>query len=488
MMTHFTSTPRLLLLLGVLLLVSAVVADEPTTAPETPPAPTAETTPETRPQVSYEALILTADRILFRLDHKDVLAEGAVDVLSPEGNFRAERVFYNTDTRAGRLDGAQGTIDIFYMKAQQLGLEPGKAMLVHDATLTTCNKEHPHYLLRVKDASISPEHEMDARKVSLEYMGHRLFTIPRLHQGLMQGEDKQSLMPTLSFGSSGIDGAYAAGNFDYPLDDQTAISLQARAGTAGLIRGGLFVERAFTVSDWGKGTVSLIATNREDVSNRLLDTDEDVDARLEDLTISRLPALQVAFDPVPLSGSLRGASLAFGGGYGRYREDTTHVSNDRAQLWGIFSSPHFNLGLLRLSGQYGLRQAFYRETQHITYAAQVTLDTPMDGERYFNLSYLQRRSTGETPFLFDRVLVPREVYSEFDVPVTKNKRWYLDVWSRYDLDHRALRDVNVTAYFKQDCISYGLAYNHASHSIGLGVVINAFGSFRHGVSGIGFTQ
>ena len=239
---------------------------------------------------------------------------------------------------------------------------------------------------------------------------------------------------------------------------------------------------------WGKGIATLIISQHEDVANRQVSADLLQDNRLENLTISRLPALTVAFDPIRLSGSGKETKLRLGAGVGHYVEDPTSVSRLRGQVWGIVDTPHLKLGALEAYGELGARSAFYGSSTHGTYATQVTLATKRKSDVYANVSLLHRRESGFSPFLFDRVLVPDELYTEVELPLWKKSPLRLDVVNRQDLSRGHSTQLLTTLSFRGDCLSYGITYNSASKGFGLGMVLNGFGNFRHGAGSIGFTQ
>jgi hypothetical protein len=438
--------------------------------------------------IGFGLFSLDAETIRMNMKDAEVSAEGHVVLSSPDGLFNADSARFNTVTKAGYLDRVTGCFEPFRFAAQSMTMDANGTKQVQRVHLTTCLHEHPHYALQARDFTVDGDGRFRVRKAGLAIGGHRLATLPSIH-GKIGGKSAEIASPALTGGVSSIDGTYVAVNYEYSLADDRDFLLTGRTGTAGLVRGRASYTQPLKLGgDLDDGTISLHTSWKEDVQNRLIASDLFVDQRLEKLTISRLPALQAFFPTLPLRGSLDGFALRLGAGFGRYREDPTNVKKQRSQLWSVLVSPKVKAGPLRAYGEFGLRTAFYPGEGHTTNVLQLTLETPPELPAYLNLSYLRRRERGTSPFLFDRVLMPDELYSEVEFPVKKGSQWWLNLANRYDLDSGRSRDFAATAIYKLDCISYGLTYNRAGRSFGVGMVLNAFGSFHKGVGGIGFTQ
>lgn len=84
--------------------------------------------------------------------------------------------------------------------------------------------------------------------------------------------------------------------------------------------------------------------------------------------------------------------------------------------------------------------------------------------------------------------IPSELFSDVEVPISKNDLWRLGFWQRYDLGANAVRDYGITGIYQEDCIAYGLNYDRAMQSISVSVILTAFGNLHHALPGMGFTQ
>jgi LPS-assembly protein len=75
-----------------------------------------------------------------------------------------------------------------------------------DGGFTTCNLDHPHYIIRTEDASVWPSKKLIARHSTLYALGHRLFSIPRLAIPLREIKENQNLLPRV--GMTGEEGVF----------------------------------------------------------------------------------------------------------------------------------------------------------------------------------------------------------------------------------------------------------------------------------------
>jgi len=438
-----------------------------------------------RAYIVHPPFWLFAQDIQYHLETQEFIAEGNAEIRSPQGNFFADNIHYNIGANTGYLEGARGDVEPFHFTAATLTLDPRDLKHIQQATLTTCKEKHPHYAIYARDFIVKPDNRFEARHVSLIFGGRRLITLPRL-AGSLAGNAHASRRPPLLVGVSSLDGIYLGTSYQYPLSPDAKVLLTGRIGTKGILRGDLSLNKQFNLPDGaGHGAVTLRVTEREDAANRVLELGSE-EQSLESLTISRIPALQVAVESIPLRGDLRGFSVQAGAGIGKYREDPTEVTENRSQVWAILSTPAYRIGSVRVSAEAGVQQAYYNSSHHRVGISQLIVESPPEARRYFNLTYIYRTEDGQTPFLFDRVVIPHELAASVELPISGN--WKLGLNNRYDLRKGSARDLGVTAIYSQDCLSYALSYNTVGQTFGIGVVLNAFGNFRTHPGSIKFTE
>jgi hypothetical protein len=463
-------------------------AEEMPALPTEPPAIAADAAPDNdRNSIVHPPYWLFANYISFDIDAQELVAEGNAEIRSPQGHFFADNIHYNFGANTGYLEGARGEVEPFRFRAAALILDPRDMKHIQQATLTTCTEEHPHYALHARDFVVKPDNRFEARHVSLIFGGRRLFTLPRLAGNLVKDE-KTSDRPPLLVGASSLDGVYIGTSYKYPLSRDAGVLLTGRVGTKGIVRGDLSLNQQFSLPGGAaRGIVSLRISECEDAENRVLQVGTEEEA-LESLTVSRIPALQVAVEPVPLRGDLRGFSVRAGAGIGKYRENPTEVTENRSQIWATLRTPIYRIGPTRVSAEVGAQQAFYNRSQHHVGISQLTVESPPEAEHYFNLTYVYRRENGQTPFLFDRVVIPHELSSSIELPIGGSDYWKLGLSNRYDLERGRVRDLGIMAIYSLDCLSYALSYNTVGRTFGVGFVVNAFGSFRKRSGPITFTE
>jgi hypothetical protein len=442
--------------------------------------------PDERPKVTYHEYILRADTLLINTPKDEVSANCNVELHGPDGVFTAESALFRPTAQTGYLDDVAGYIKPFHFTAHSLSLDEKQVKHLQSASLTTCEKtDHPHFQMTAKDFIVYPDDRFLARKLALKVSKYTLFSIPRI-KGTLSGQRATIDKPTFMPGYHALDGAYMNFSYGMPLGPDTDLTLETRYGTKKLFRGGLSLEHNFALGEYS-GVVRLVADRHQDVIGRTLQTGANRDSNYDELTVNHLPALQVTMDPIRLGND--GMQLKLGGSVGRYREDPVGVTANRAAGWAVLRSPSFGGRTLQFHAEYGVQRALYGGPDYTGQVGILTLETPINHpDYYFNISLVRRWSSGQTPFLFDRTQPPRELYLEAEVPVTSNKKWRIGLSNRHNLLNGQSSDFAVSAIYRQDCISYGLTYDRASQSFGLGLVLNAFGSFRKGSTELGFMQ
>jgi len=493
------SLPRLLLLWIVLgaggISCRAVELPAQPTEPLLAAAPAAEAAPAPAADDNRTAIIrppfwLFARTISFDSRTQEFVADGDAEIRSPQGQFFADSIHYDFGKNTGYLEQARGDAPPFHFRAEALTLDAQNLKHIQDTTLTTCTQAHPHYALFARDFVVTPDNHFEARHVSLIFGGRRLFTLPRL-AGNLSKDKGTSNKPPLLVGASRLDGVYIGTTYDYPLSKDADLLLSARVGTEKLLRGDLSLNRVFRLpGDLGGGKVSLRITEREDAQNRILQLGSNGNAeQLESLTISRLPAILVDLDPIPLKGDLHGFSVRAGASAGIYHEDPTAVTDHRAQFWTTLRTPARRVGNTLLSAEFGVQQAYYGASQHRIGISQLMLESRPEADHYFSLTYVLRGEDGRTPFLFDRVVLPQELSAAVELPVGgRGSNWRLGLTNRFDLEQDQSRDLGIQAIYREDCLSYALTYNTVGQTFGVGLVLNAFGNFRKQAGSIAFTE
>lgn len=429
-------------------------------------------------------------------------ATGNVQIILPDMTLTASSFHGSYDSASKMvIDGKGENIDAkyrisnpemfitpisFHLHARNIIIKKGENPYMEDAEITTCDEFNPHYHLEMRSGDITETGLIQANKVSF-YLGNtRLLTLPYL-KGSLFSKDDNSTLPTISVGYNPDDGPHLQAKIRTTvIDDSNTLQIATKIGMAGQFRAAIVLAHVVALpNNSGTGTFTLSATRNEDISANIPELNDISNTALRNVTLNREPALKLDVSPVLLGNALPGTTFRMGGSIGRYREEPADISGSRMQAWGIIGSPVINVGELRAHADFGYQTAQYSGGEHHTVAAtMLTIETdPRVPLAYGNLSYIQRNEGGSTPYQFDRVQVPRELYSEFEYPISKDRCTKLAVWNRFDLDSERFRSVNLTATYNLDCIAYGVTYDAASKNFSLGFKLNFLDTFRKG--GIG---
>ncbi|MEI7833706.1 MAG: hypothetical protein WCJ56_10990 [bacterium] len=428
-------------------------------------------------------------------------ATGNVQIILPEMTLTASSFHGSYDSTSKKvIEGNAENIDArysvynpemfitpinFHLRAKNIIFKKGENPYMMDAEITTCDEIKPHYHLEMRSGDITETGLIQAKTVSF-YLGNtRLVTLPYL-KGSLFSKDDNGTLPSIGFGYNPDDGPYLQAKMRMTvIDDGNTLQIATKIGTEKQLRAAISLAHVIALPNNGTGTFTLSATRNEDISANIPELNDISNTALRDVTLNREPAFKLVVSPLSLGNAIPGTTFRLGGSMGRYREEPADISGSRMQAWGIIGSPVYNIGDLRAHVDLGYQVAKYSGGDNHTVAAtMVTVETdPRISLAYGNLSYIQRNEGGSTPYQFDRVQVPRELYSEFEYPISKDRCTKLAVWNRFDLDSERFRSVNITATYNLDCIAYGVTYDVASKSFGVGFKLNFLDTFRKG--GIG---
>ncbi len=463
----------------------------PATAGATPVAATASAKPPVHASITSGKNKIQADSMFGNRFTEEFDLLGNVVMTFPEGIYTGDAAHYNLATHLGVIDNAKGSIAIpmsqghYYFRAAQLTLDKKNVRHLRYSSLTTCNREeHPHYRLLVKDLYLYPDNTYRAHDLTLELAGHQLVTIPNLSGQLAS---RQNARPFIGFGENPLDGAYVYLTHDFPITKKTDLDLTGRFGTEGLFRGDAQLNQLLPLPAPIHGAqLSLIESSQELIQNPLYNGNHPAQL-LQNMTVSRLPALQLKLNPIKLFG----CSLNLGSGWGRYRELPSDVTADRTQFWGFLNTPTYHVGKQFFAyGRVGARDALYDGGSYQATEETAGIRTAENAKYYINLAYTNRTGTGYSPFIFDRVEIPREIFTavELPIPLIGNGLWRIGAWNREDTSTGISPDYSIMGIYQEDCMAYALVYDRAQKSITLNFTLTALGTFHQGPASIGFTQ
>lgn len=136
-------------------------------------------------RLSYKEAVITADRIEVDMKRNTLVARGRVTLTEKDHSFSAEELEYDLESEEGRVgsfsgrlmdEGAKGAI---YFSGEALE-QTEEAITARDLSLTTCDREDPHYHFTAAEIDYYPRDRLILRRVYY-WEGHlRLFYLPYL--------------------------------------------------------------------------------------------------------------------------------------------------------------------------------------------------------------------------------------------------------------------------------------------------------------------
>lgn len=149
----------------------------------------------------YKNFKVTADEAEADLETNIALFKGNVRLSTGEYNAHGDLLTLNMKTKDWEIEKASSRLDPGSLKGNLQGSAfihslvlkgHDDNLFVGDGSFTTCDLEHPHYLISARELAIYPENKIVARQVSFIGWDKRIFTLNSL------------VIPIRGFGSSFI--------------------------------------------------------------------------------------------------------------------------------------------------------------------------------------------------------------------------------------------------------------------------------------------
>jgi len=413
------------------------------------------------PEVEMEG-----QRVTVNLGPGDVLAEGTTVARAPGLEIRGDDLRGNLRTGDFHARNARTAIVLplgdrevtVFAQSRSIDATGGNATL-RRARITTCEREHPHYSLLVRQADVIPERDrLTVRGGGIELYGVRVPVIPKFNKSLGLKEDDSALGLALP-GRSAVDGWY------YPLERRFSdpeAPLQTRLSIR-LTQNSLVTGRV--LADYARGGLHTWATvvrhnsRADDITGRLL----------YDALPEAGAGLSREMGPSTLSARISG---------GYYRE-----RNLRTEERAAASAATVTLGWdwrRPLPGReaevwagVGTRASLYSGgDSYRTIDLRVGTARPLWGAATGRLEFLHHFIGGHTPFEFDDIDLQTEARGELSTPLFGPLG--VTLGGRYDLNLGELRDYDLGLSYRQHCLTWSASYNGAHQSMNFGVNLTDF--------------
>lgn len=359
-------------------------------------------------------------RLTYDPANQEFTAEGNVVIVQSGREIHSTRATYRFVDQEGTANDTRERYGPYWIRSEQLKIHPGPVYEALRAAFTTCDKEDPHYEFYSRHLDITPGKELVGRNVGIDFLGHRLITIPKVRKSLAQGEeDNRSLYP--AFGYNSDTGPYVRKEFTLRRSAPVWLDADVRINTFREPQGGL--EAATPGTGQFRGTLFY----RDVAENQ----------RVRFLQVSRLPELGYVWSPgktprpgqflphqigavrypeeLSVSTAWRVSAEASAGYFRQHRgdrligPDSESKSGGRVKLQVQGVEPTVNLGPLRLNDL----RLMARQTLYDTGEAFTVFGTGIGKKvRFKNLRLgiqrLDMFTMGTTPFLFDDVELKEE--------------------------------------------------------------------------------
>jgi len=399
--------------------------------------------------LSRDGLEIRASRLEFGLESGDVLATGQVRVSQDESLLTGDEAHYNLRKRTGRLSHATALARGIHFSGEEIEVDP-KRIAISSGAFTTCDRQRPHYQIRARRLELLGGRRVYASGVSLWFRGKRLLTLPKINQPIPgRGQAPTAgLLPRS--GWTRADGGFAGLRYSFPL-----------AGMPGYVETRLTTRRGLRFlsglrKDTKLGELALSANVKEDLTDLPISVDR-IETGLRSITLDRLPELSLETRPRALGRYLSGSALLAAG---RYRELPSGVTAGRLAGSARFATRPLRFGRLSLVQAVSLRRAFYTKGEAQTAVLSRTgLGIRFSPSVRMEIAWERRTSSGEAPFLFDQIEIPRGLTMDALVRLTHGWRVEMRAW--HDAQTNEFRDMDVTVTRRAHCLEYSATWRKA---------------------------
>ncbi|MGE5196947.1 MAG: LPS-assembly protein LptD, partial [Deltaproteobacteria bacterium] len=208
--------------------------------------------------VIYKNARLTCRKITVNTDTKDAQAEGDVRLEDERGIIEGSKITYNFQTKTGVIIDANFRSNPFFGKAEKVEKISEEEFIAMKAYVTTCNFDHPHYLLRANKVDFFPQDKMQIKGAGFYLKDTRLLYLPQYDQSFRDTSTHWQVMP----GYKKDWGASLLTAYRYSLTDnvQGRLYLDYR-NRLGLAEG---FDTRFTTPYFGKGNFKFYYTDEND--------------------------------------------------------------------------------------------------------------------------------------------------------------------------------------------------------------------------------
>ena len=422
--------------------------------------------------------------------------------------LRAEDLNFNAVDKKGDLSNAELHTQSFDLNAKTIKID-GQNYSATDVVLRPgglSDEERkiygtPPFTLRARFLEITRRangrQRVSASGAGLYYKSTRILPIPSLlvPQLVRVGPSRTNapfrVFPRVGFNTA--DGFLITSRLEFPIRSLSRSSVventnaenatsQTAPRTRAPIDTSLYTDIGLSVKQGFRGGVALENLSPLGFTGLRLRRSDIVTTQLTNrIELDRTPEVQFDSRIVPLlrAGARRGIGFYTSLNAGRYSESLIGVDNYRVRGSRAQGVVALTTRVQDSDGFYGdvfLSQTRYGSVQGTTPLALAGSDRQYSNTG-FEIGYAGNLSSrvrglfsvrinsvsGQTPFRFDRVEIPRELRTTFDVQVTP--RYIVPLDFRYDLDANSIRDTTYGLLRSYKNFAYGLTYETARRDL-----------------------
>jgi hypothetical protein len=427
-------------------------------------------------EVQWGSRSVRAQRIEGDLQTGWITATGDVLLSDERGALRASHLRFNLKTREGELASVHGEIEGIFITATSLQSD-GNTLTMQDVTLTTCDRQPPHFLLSASQLSLTSTLRVRARKVSLTAWGQRWATVPYLSRRVGRSEPGEPLLPQIGYSRRrGVMLSYGDllpqrwGQVRYGVrlftrhDPEIRVDLLRRLDKLGdqqplshlepTERPGVSFLETVSTSGWR----TLVRTeSKQGVYFSLRANSPVENLQRTDLYLG---GVELGYQTIA---PLGGGSLESEWRLGRLRESPTLVTSTRAVALLRWQSPTVAIGRQFATDVIlDARAGAYTSAEGYGWVrAQWGIYWNV-GERVQAGAGLSLAATsGNSPFVSDRLETRRE--ARFRIRWTAN--WEVDVLGMWDMEHHRWRDWQVAISPPSHCIQPRILWSYQQRQL-----------------------
>lgn len=448
--------------------------------------------------------IIRADRAAANLQSGQIEAQNGITVGTPQGVVTGEYLRFNARSGEFSLKDARSVVNVNpgapqaemvhgYLFGEEIAREKQLVYIIQGA-ITTCNRAHPHYVLRAKRIEYYPDQQrFKVKGASISLYGVKIPLVPSFSFSVSEKErETPGILPVPGYSSE--DKLYLPYRFRFSSSDspwRSDLSLRLTQGRG--IR--LLSANKYTKGRWqAAGYLSQTEDFYDDLGNYLT-----LDRRPE-LTFTKFAASPDQDEG--WRGSVSLANIVEDRGRDTRANSTPRVAqvlNLRRGDQRGWRTPPTGQGFIasgpkireqyaaltfrydrhtdqrrRKQGQwYGLsaRQAFYSTGDNYRdLAFTAGAGGPLAPDLTGSLTLTHHITGGRTPFLSDTVNIKTELQPTLAAQLSR--RWAIQGMGRYDANDGKLRDYELELRRRAHCLTWGLYYHFVGERIGIRVDIN----------------